>query len=383
MEQGPVIINEERLSQEFIKVAEIASPSFREGALKDYLFERLTGLGLEVEEDETGSKIGGDCGNILARLPGEEKLQSLFFCAHMDTVEPAMGVKVVFQDGIFRSEGSTILGGDDKAGIAAILGMLELLRANPVPHPPLEIIFTVGEEQGLLGSKNFDFSKIKAKFGYVLDSSGPPGTIITAAPAQNKLDITVRGRAAHAGIDPERGINAIQVAGQALAKLRLGRIDAETTANIGLIDGGKATNIVPDHVYIQGEARSIDRRKLDALTEEILATFTRVAEGVGAKSDVKAELLYPEFRLDTELSVLNYAASAARNAGLPVRFETSGGGSDANIFNAAGIPAANLSIGMEQVHTAEEYLSFKDLAADVRWLWEILRAAAAGGAKTL
>ncbi|MDH7576244.1 MAG: M20/M25/M40 family metallo-hydrolase [Bacillota bacterium] len=378
MEQQSVAVNEERLRREFIRLAEISSPSFREGALRDYLSRRLTKLGLEFEEDETGAKIGGDCGNILARLPGEEKYPPLFFCVHMDTVEPATGIKVVFQDGVFRSEGNTILGGDDKAGIAAILEVLELLRATRVPHGSLEIIFTVGEEQGLLGSKNFDFSKIKAKFGYVLDSSGPPGTVIVAAPAQNKLDITVKGRAAHAGIDPERGINAIQVAGQCLAQLRLGRIDAETTANIGIIKGGKATNIVPDHVYIQGEVRSIDRKKMDALTREIIATFTRVSENNGAKSEVKVELLYPEFRLDAELPLLKYAASAARNANLPVRFERSGGGSDANIFNAAGIPAANLSIGMQQVHTTEEYLNLQDLVADVRWLWEIIKAAAAG-----
>lgn len=375
-------INEERLIREFIRLAEIPSPSFREGALKDYLSERLKALGLEVEEDETGAKIGGDCGNLLARLPGDEKYPTVFFCAHMDTVEPAAGVEVVFQDGVFRSKGDTILGGDDKAGIVAILEVLEMLRVVPVPHGPLEIIFTVGEEQGLLGSKNLDFSKVRAKFGYVLDSSGPPGTVIVAAPAQNKLDITVRGRAAHAGIDPERGINAIQVAGQALAQLRLGRIDAETTANIGVIEGGKATNIVPDLVYIQGEVRSIDRKKMEALTAEIAAVFNRVAADSGAKSEVKVDLLYPEFRLDPELPVLKYAAAAAQNARLPVRFETSGGGSDANIFNAAGIPAANLSIGMQQVHTTEEHLDLRDLVADVRWLWEIIKATAAGREKS-
>ncbi|NPV28560.1 MAG: M20/M25/M40 family metallo-hydrolase [Firmicutes bacterium] len=370
-------INEERLIREFIRLAEIPSPSFREGALKDYLSERLKALGLEVEEDETGAKIGGDCGNLLARLPGDGKYPAVFFCAHMDTVEPAAGVEVVFQDGVFRSKGDTILGGDDKAGIAAILEVLEMLRVVPVPHGPLEIIFTVGEEQGLLGSKNLDFSKVRAKFGYVLDSSGPPGTVIVAAPAQNKLDITVRGRAAHAGIDPERGINAIQAAGQALAQLRLGRIDTETTANIGVIEGGKATNIVPDLVYIQGEVRSIDRKKMEALTEEIAAVFNRVAADSGAKSEVKVNLLYPEFRLDPELPLLKYAAAAAQNARLPVRFEASGGGSDANIFNAAGIPAANLSIGMQQVHTTEEHLDLRDLVADVRWLWEIIKATAA------
>jgi len=366
-------VNEERLKQEFIRLAEISSPSFRERVLAEYLIERLQQLGLSVEEDQAGRKIGGDCGNLIAHLPGKEDCPQIFFCAHMDTVEPADGVKVVFENGVFRSAGETILGGDDKAGIAAILEVLQMLRETGVSHGPLEVIFTVAEEQGLLGSKNLDFSKVRAKFGYVLDCSGDPGTMIIGAPAQTRINVRVQGRAAHAGIDPERGINAIQVAGKALAQLRLGRIDQETTANIGLIKGGKATNIVPDSVFLQGEVRSLVKEKMETLTKEISETFARVAAAEGARCDFWAEFLYPEFHLDIKSPVLELAAKAARRAGLPVRYETSGGGSDANIFNAAGLPAANLSIGMRQVHTAEEYLLLKDLVDVARWLWEIIR----------
>jgi tripeptide aminopeptidase len=325
-----------------------------------------------VIEDQVGRKIGGDCGNLVAYLPGEEDYPRIFFCAHMDTVEPADGVKVAFEEGVFRSMGETVLGADDKAGIAAILEVLQMLRESGTAHGPLEIIFTVAEEQGLLGSKNLDFSQLRSKFGYVLDCSGEPGTMIIGAPAQTRISIRVRGRAAHAGIDPEKGINAIQVAGKALAQLRLGRIDHETTANIGIIKGGIATNIIPDAVFLQGEVRSQVREKMETMIKEISETFSKVAASEGAKCDFWTEFLYPEFRLDPKSPVLELAAQAARRAGLPVRYETSGGGSDANIFNAAGLPAANLSIGMRQVHTVEEHLFLKDLVNVTRWLWEII-----------
>lgn len=369
-------VDEQYLIQEFIKVAEIASPSYKERCLANYLIQRLESMGLEVEEDDAGEKIGGDCGNLIARLPGDEKLPAVFFCAHMDTVEPAVGVKVVFQDGVFRSRGDTILGGDDKAGIVAVLEAIQLLQKNSIPHGPLVIIFTVAEEQGLLGSKNLNTSRLGADFGYVLDSSGSPGTIIISAPAQTLLNITVKGKAAHAGIEPEKGINAIQVAGKALARLRLGRLDEETTANIGLIKGGKATNIVPEDVYIQGEVRSRQRGKIDKVVLEIAETFRKVTDEVGAKSRIEENLIYSEFFLDKELPVVKYAALAAKNMGLDVSFQTSGGGSDANIFNAAGIPTANLGIGMQQVHTREEFLELKDLVADVNWILEIIRVSA-------
>lgn len=366
-------INEERITREFIRLAEIASPSFRERELADYVKYRFAQLGLEVMEDDTGDKIGGDCGNIYARLPGDQNRAAFFLCSHMDTVNPANGVKVVHNDGVFRSEGSTILGGDDKAGIAAIIEVIEMLQRQPLPHGDIEILLTVGEEQGLLGSKHFDSDRLKSNYGYVLDSSGKPGTMIVAAPAQNLLDVIIRGRAAHAGIEPERGINAIQVAGQALAQLTLGRIDAETTANMGVIQGGKATNIIPDSCFIQGEVRSLNRAKMDALTSQIVSEFTRVAQAAGAKSEVRVTFQYPEFRLDKSLSVFKIAAEAAGKAGLKISYETSGGGSDANIINALGKTAANLGIGMQQVHTTDEFLLLSDLVADARWLWEIIK----------
>lgn len=371
--KGSSPINEERLFQEFIKLAEIASPSCKEREIADYLKTRLNELGLAVEEDDTAAKIGGNTGNILARLPGKEGLEPLFFACHMDTVTPVEGVKVSFEEGVFRSKGDTVLGGDDKAGIACILEVLQIIRDEEQPHCPLEILFTVGEEKGLLGSKNFDIGKMTAKAGYVLDSSGSPGGIITAAPAQNILHITVRGKAAHAGFEPERGVNAIRIASEVISRLRLGRIDQETTSNIGIIEGGKATNIIPDAVYIEGETRSLDRAKLDALTEEITKEFEQLKEIPGAGSDIRVDFEYPEYRLDPEQAVVKFASEAIKRAGLDLRLETSGGGSDANIFNAAGLAVANLAVGMQNAHTTDEFLESRDLIDVVHIIWEMIQ----------
>lgn len=378
-----VEINKKRLVQEFIKLAEIPSPSYREREIADYLKGRLQELGLTVEEDDTAAKIGGSCGNLLARLPGDERYPALFFSSHMDTVTPAEEIKVVFQDGVFSSQGNTVLGGDDKAGITAILEVLEMLRENPTPHGPLEILLTVGEEQGLQGSKNFDCSQLKAHFGYVLDSSGKPGNIIVAAPAQNILHVTVRGKAAHAGFEPEAGVNAIRIASEVIARLRLGRIDEETTSNIGIIEGGKATNIVPDTVFIQGEVRSLNRQKLDELTSEIVGEFESISKIPGAKCDLEVVFEYPEYHLASDLPVIKFAREAITRAGLEPHLETSGGGSDANIFNAAGLAAANLAVGMQGAHTTEETLEFNDLLATVRLLWEMIKLNASGGVEDL
>ncbi len=374
--KGPNRINEERLFREFITLAEIDSPSLKERELADYLKNRLQGLGLTVEEDDTAAKIGGSAGNLLAHLPGDEGLAPLLFACHMDTVNPGEGVEVLFEDGVFRSKGDTVLGGDDKAGIASLLEVLEMIRENGQPHCPLEILLTVGEEHGLLGSKNFDTGKLSSKMGYVLDSTGSPGAIITAAPAQNVLYITVKGKAAHAGFEPERGVNAIRIASEAISRLRLGRIDEETTSNVGIIEGGKATNIVPDAVFIQGETRSLDRGKLDAITEEIIGEFEGIKEIPGANSDIRVTFEYPEYRLDPEQETVKFAAAAINRAGLDLRLETSGGGSDANIFNAAGLPVANLAVGMQNAHTTDEFLDSQDLIHMVRILWEMIQLSA-------
>ncbi|MCL6639037.1 MAG: M20/M25/M40 family metallo-hydrolase [Firmicutes bacterium] len=369
------MVNERRLVQEFLELVRIDSVSGKERLVADLLKERLLGMGIAVREDSAGARAGSETGNIVGHLPatgGDGPV--LMLCAHMDTVEPGRGVKPIIEDGVIRSSGDTVLGADDKAGIAAILEALRLLQENGIRHGGLDVVFTIWEEGGLYGAKNLDYSLLTAKAGYVLDSDGPPGTIVTVAPSQDRISALVRGRAAHAGINPEEGINAIQVASRAIARMKIGRVDRETTSNIGIISGGKAVNIVPDSVTIQGEARSLDPAKRAAQTESMCGALRDAAAESGAAVDINVETLYDGFNLEPGHHVVRAAVEAARALGLEPRLEETGGGSDANIFNSRGITAAVLGIGMKKVHTTEEYIALKDLVDDAAYLVEIVKA---------
>lgn len=352
--------------EEFLKLVEIDSPSGEEKEIAHYIKETLQQQGVKVEEDAAG--------NLLARLPGDPGMPVLMIGAHMDTV-PARGVKGVIKEGAIYSEGDTILGADDKAAIAGLLSLVRKLREAREAHPPLELVFTVGEEVGLKGAKAFDVGRLQARMGFVLDSAGELGSMVVQAPVQNQMEVFITGRAAHAGINPEEGISAIKVAARAVAEMRLGRIDAETTANIGRIEGGEARNIVPERVYIMGEARSLVRAKLDAQTQHMEECFRKAAEEAGAGVEIKVELLYPEFCLKPDAPVVQLAREAALSLGLTPRLEKSGGGSDANIFNSRGLPTVNLGIGMRQVHTRQEHIYIRDLELIPELLMAICRAA--------
>jgi len=353
---------------------EVESPSGRERKLADHLAGRLAGLGLTVREDDAGQRAGGNAGNLVARLPGRG--QPLLLCAHMDTVEPCRGVRARVADGVVSSGGDTVLGGDDKAGIAVILEVLSVLREKDLAHAPLEIVFTVWEEGGLRGSGLLDPSLLTARYGYVLDSEGPPGSLVTRAPSQDKLVFTVRGRSAHAGISPENGINAIQAAARGVAAMQLGRLDGETTANIGIISGGRAVNIVPDTVRLEGEARSLVRSKRERQTRHMVEVMQAACTAAGALLEEEVTLLYQDFDLAEESLPVRTAVAAIRELGLSPVLAASGGGSDANIFNARGIACANLGIGMRQVHTTKEYIAVADLVVAARILLRIVLAAA-------
>jgi len=369
------MVNSSRIIEEFLELVRVDSVSGKERLIADLLKRKLTALGLEVWEDRAGQEVGSDTGNIIGRLPGNNAGPVLLLCAHMDTVEPGRGVKPLVVDGVIRSSGDTVLGADDKAGIEAILEALRLVQDNHVQHGGLEVAFTIWEEGGLFGAKNLDYNRITARIGFILDSDGPPGTIITRAPSQDKIGATIRGKAAHAGINPEDGINAIQVASHAIAQMKVGRIDHETTSNIGIISGGKAVNIVPDSVTIQGEARSLDNRKREAQTAHMCRAIREAAEKFGASVDIVTETIYPDFNLKKESPPVRIAVKAAENLGLTSRQEQTGGGSDANIFNSRGIATAVLGIGMTKVHTTEEYITVSDLVENARYLLEIIKAA--------
>lgn len=364
-----------RMIEEFLELVQVDSVSGKERCIADLLKRKLTALGLAVWEDDAGKKAGAEAGNIIARLPGTGKGPILLLSAHMDTVEPGCGVKPVMADGIIRSSGDTVLGADDKAGIAAILEVLRLVREHELEHGGLEVAFTIWEEGGLFGAKNLDFSLLRARICFVLDSDGPPGAIVTVAPSHDRIGATIHGKAAHAGISPEEGINAIQVAAHAIAQMQLGRIDHETTSNIGIISGGKATNIVPDCVTLQGEARSLRAEKRLAQTRHICGAIEEAAARFGARAEILTETIYPDFSLTEESPPVQIAVAAARNLGLTPILEKTGGGSDANIFNSKGIAAAVLGIGMKQVHTTEEYITVANLLENARYLFEIIKVA--------
>lgn len=370
------MINEDRLIRQFIKLVETGSPSKQEGPVRDLLRKAFENRGLTVHEDQAGQQISGNAGNLLVRIPGSIHKPALLFSAHMDTVQPGTGVKArVDVDGYIRSQGATILGSDDKAGIAAMLEAYDVLKERGIPHPPFEFLFTVCEEQGLLGIKHFHLETLQARWGYVLDAGNQPGSIVIRSPAINVFEYIVRGKSAHAGMNPETGVNAIQAAGAALAKMPNGRIDAETTCSVGLIRGGTARNIVPDYCLINGEARSLSRFGLQTITEQLAGIFKQEVESFGAQAEVLIEQLYPEICLDPHCEAVAMAIQAIKSIGLTPELVSTGGGSDASIINSV-IPCVNLGVGMEQVHTCDECIAISSLVQVTRIILAIIKQAA-------
>ncbi len=357
-------IHRDRLLNLFLDLVRIDSPSGHEAAIGQHLLGRLQDLGCVVEQDGVG--------NLIARLPGQGEETILLSC-HMDTVGSDTGIIPVIRDGVIYSEGPTILGGDDKSGVAIILEALTLLAEHPDwPHPPLEIVITVSEELGLWGARQLDAGRLQAAWGVVLDAGGPIGTLVYSAPSQNRIEATVHGKKAHAGSEPENGVNAIVAAAAAIAAMPLGRIDDETTANIGVIHGGEATNIVPDRVTLYGEARSRDTTRLAAQTEAMVSALQSAASERGATISVEVIPLYHTYRLTPDQRPYAAAVRAIERLGLVVRPRMAGGGTDGNIYTNAGIPCVVLSTGMAQVHTPDEHIAIQDMVDAARVLMALL-----------
>lgn len=372
------MVNRERVLAEFLELIRVDSPTKNERQIADLLKKRLESMGLAVTEDQAGEKIGGDCGNIYAYLKGNlAKAPVVLFSAHMDTVEPCLGIEPVLENGVITSAGPTILGADDKSGIVPILEAIRVIQEQNIPHGDIQIIFSIAEEGGLKGSKNLDIGRLKADVGFVMDCVGGPGEIVLAAPGQDRLNVTIRGKAAHAGFVPEEGLSAIVVAAKAIADMPTGRIDAETTANIGTIQGGRATNIVADEVVIACEARSRDLKKLERQTALMCEGFKNCAREMGGVAEVEVIRLYEPFRLDPKSQVVEIVSQAARSAGLKVVTGVTGGGSDANNFNRYGVPCAVLGTGMQKPHTTEEWIEEEDLYRTTELLIEIVKVVAA------
>jgi tripeptide aminopeptidase len=358
------LVNRERLLNDFIEILKIKSPSKNEKELGSYVLKRLERLGVKAKMDDTGNKIGGNAGNITGFLPSNEKskINPLFFGAHLDTVPLGGEILPEIKNGkIINADKNCILGGDDKVAVAAILEALEVIRENKIKTCGIYFIFTVGEEIAILGAKNLNLKEIKAKYGYVFDGEGDIGTIFNEAPYHDTMEFTITGKAVHAGIEPERGINSIKVASEAIANLKIGRIDSESTCNIGLINGGTATNIIPEKTYVKAEARSLNPEKLDRLTADIKAGFVKSAEKYGAKLKIKVEREYSGFKFESDAIPIVMASKALRNMGIEPAIRSTGGGSDVNIYNSKGKVSVDLSSGMEKVHSNNEYVKVAEL----------------------
>lgn len=350
------MIQPDRLVQTFLDLVRIDSPSNFEAEIGQHLQARLQALGLETEMDAVG--------NLVGRTPaGQGSGDWLLLSTHMDTVGTDRGIKPMIRDGVITSDGTTILGADDKSGIAAVLEVLTTLREQDLPHPPLEVVITVGEELGLYGARNLDTSRLRSRHGIVLDSGGPIGHMVISAPSQDNIRLIVHGVSAHAGAEPEKGINAIRVAAEGIAAMPLGRIDAETTCNVGIIEGGTARNIVPDRVTVIGEARSRDNAKLEPLTARIVQAFQAAADRNGARLEAIVARTYTTYRLDESEPIVQTLAGEARRLGHEVKLRGSGGGTDGNIYTAAGVPCIVISTGMAEVHTPHEHIAIADMVA--------------------
>ena len=374
-----LMVNEKRLVESFMELVRIDSISREERDLADFLIEKLEDLGLEVIVDQAGEKVKSNCGNIIARFKGNIKeVTPIMFSAHMDTVVPGKNINPLCDGEKIVSDGKTILGADDKAAIASLLEALHIIKEDNISCGDIEIVFSICEEIGLLGAKNLDISSLTSQIAFVLDSGGPVGEIISAAPSQNSLKIIIHGKSAHAGSNPEEGINAIQVAGFALSRMKLGRIDEETTTNIGIISGGKATNIIPDEVILEGEVRSRNEEKLEKYTKILKQVVEDTAQEFKAKAEVIINREFYCYNLSTDDRIVKIAMKAAKDMGLEPLLRPSGGGSDANVFNKKGFPSVDLAIGMEKVHTVDEYILVKNLKNTVEYVLSIINTVVSG-----
>ena len=365
------MINKERLKNNFLELVKIPSPSLKERVVADVLKSQLISLGLEVFEDEAGKEVGSDSGNIIGILHSENK-NKVLFSAHMDTVLPCEKITPVIDGDIIKTDGTSVLGGDDKAGIAAIIEMLTLIKENNLPHPEIVVIFSISEEIGLKGAKLVNDDILKdVNYGFVIDSGGKAGIATIAAPYSAKGKIEITGKSSHAG-KPEKGINAFVVASHAVSKLTIGKVNDETTCNIGTVSGGTAVNIVMEKVEMMFEARSQSLGKLEELLEKTNNTFEEVCKSFGAKLINEVKKGTSGYNLSLDSGILKLFENACKNTDLEFKAVSSQGGSDANVYNSKGIPTLNLSVGMSEVHTVNEFININDIADCTKLILELV-----------
>jgi tripeptide aminopeptidase len=362
----------------FLELCAISSPPGAERPVADRVLGYLRLLGLEPDEDDAGTRIGSTAGNVYARLPATAPGTPIFLCAHLDTVPPAGPIEpVVGDDGVVRNAAGTILGADNKAAVVAMLAAARQVLAEGRPHAGIELVFTPKEEVGLQGAGAFDEGRLEARVGYVFDQAAPIGEIILGAPFAHTLEARFHGRASHAGMYPEEGRSAIVAAARAIADLRLGRLDELTTANVGTIEGGIARNIVPEWCTLKAEARSHDERRLTETVQEMLDAFSFAATVSDCTVETEVSEQYRGYRFRPDDLPVRLAAEALRRTGFEPSTTLSGGGADANVFNARGLQCVNLANGMAEIHTSDEHIAVADLDAMVEVTLALVDAARA------
>ena len=345
----------------FTELAALPSPPGEERAVADSVIRYLRDLGLTVDEDDAGSKVGSNIGNLYCRLEPTGGGSPIFLCAHLDTVPPTAAIEPVLEDGVIRNGAGTILGADNKSAVAAMLEGARRVLAENRPHGGIELLFTPKEEVGLLGAAAFDHERLHARLGYVYDQAAPIGEVILGAPFSRAMQVRFHGRAAHSGMYPEEGRSAIAAAARAISDLRLGRVDEETTANVGIIQGGTAGNIIPEWCSLDAEARSHDEQKLEQLVQEMVDAFAFAAGLEDCEVETKISKSYKGYRFKTEDPVVRIARTALELSGYAPTYALSGGAADANVFNERGLACLNLANGMQDIHTSEERITVEDL----------------------
>lgn len=366
------MVNLERMLEEFLTLVRIDSAPRQERLIADALVDKLTQMGYAPDEDQAGEAIGGNTGNLFLKIPGNLPGPTVMFCAHMDRVFPGFGIKPQVLIDRVISDGTTILAADDLAGVVQILEALRCLQEEKLPHAPLEILFTVSEEGGLFGAKNFDATRSQADYAFFLDGGGEVGNLVVQAPSQAKITVVFNGRAAHAGLEPEKGLNAIVVAAHALTRMELGRIDQETTANVGIINGGSATNIVPDRVEIRCEARSLQGAKLTDQVDKMVKACQEAADTHGAAVEVTVEESYPSYCLEESAMIVKLAQAASHKIGRQPKLVPTGGGSDANILTGRGIASMVLANGLMNAHRLDEYILLSELTKGAEQVLQLI-----------
>ncbi len=381
------MIEKERMTEYVLDLIRIDSLSRKEREVALKLKHDMEDLGAECFFDDAGNKVNGNTGNLIVKIKGNKaNIEPFFLSAHMDTVGPGEGIKPRIDNGFIKSDGTTVLGSDDKSGIAVIVEALRTLRQRDIPHGDIEVAFTICEEIGLLGAKHMDISKFTSRYGIVLDSSSP-SRLVLRCPSAERLEFHVHGLEAHAGLCPENGINAIKIASESISKMKLGRIDHETTANIGVIKGGIATNIVPNFVKIVGEVRSHNEAKLVAQKNHMMECIRNAvsnyevvldSQNQAASVEEVFERSYDKMDVPEDSRIVKIIDRAVKDLGHKINYHTSGGGCDANFFNQMGIECANLGTGMYELHTVNEYLVLEEFYRAAEILIETIKLNAGG-----